>query len=122
MVLDLVDTVWSTMEDGEFYSPEDLANSLKQPTETVTRVLEFLKKYKFADQVTRREMIYRKTAATVGPGDTLRVLQTLLGDTNASDAGQAVSVSKINRRPEGVLDVRLGNRIIQSKDSNQFKP
>jgi hypothetical protein len=86
MVLDVVDAIWSAMEDDEFYSPSDLANSLEQPIETVTRVLEFLKKYEFADQVTRREMLFRKTSAAVGPGDALRVLQTLLEDTHVSDA------------------------------------
>jgi lipopolysaccharide biosynthesis regulator YciM len=118
MALDLVDLIWSAMRDGEFYSPNDLANSLEQPVDSVTRVLEFMKKYKFADQVTRREMLFRKTAATVGPGDALRVLQTLLRDTHASDAGQVVSVSKINRHPKHFLDVRLGNRISRPKDAN----
>jgi len=118
MVLDMVDMVWSAMGDDDFYSPSDLANTLGQPIETVTRVLEFLKKYKFADQVTRREMLFRKTAAAVGPGDALRVLQTLLEDARVSDAGQVASVSKINRHPKHLLDVRLGNRIIRSKDAN----
>jgi DNA-binding IclR family transcriptional regulator len=108
MVLDVVDTIWSAMHDNELYSPSDLANSLEQPIETVTRVLEFLKKYKFADQVTRREMLFRKTAAAVGPGDALRVLQTLLEDVRVSDEGQVVSVSKINGNPKRLLDVRLG--------------
>jgi len=118
MVLDVVDTIWSAMQDNELYSPGDLANSLEQPIETVTRVLEFLKKYKFADQVTRREMLFRKTAAAVSPGDALRGLQTLLKDSSVSDAGQVASVSKINGHPKHVLDVRLGNRIIRSKDAN----
>jgi len=118
MVLDVVDTIWSAMHDNELYSPSDLANSLEQPIEMVTRVLEFLKKYKFADQVTRREMLFRKTAAAVGPGDALRVLQTLLEDARVGDAGQVVSVSEINRHPKHLLDVRLGNRIVRSKDAN----
>jgi hypothetical protein len=118
MAFDLVDLIWSAMRDNELYSPSDLANSLEQPIETVTRVLEFLKKYKFADQVTRREMLFRKTAAAVGPGDALRVLQTLLEDARVSDAGQVVSVSKINRQQKHFLDVRLGNRISRPKDAN----
>jgi len=122
MVLDMVDAVWSAMQDNELYSPSDLASILEQPIETVTRVLEFLKKYKFADQITRREMLFRKTAATVGPGDALRVLQTLLGDTHASDAGQVASASKINRQQKHLLDVRLGNRISRPKDSNWPSP
>jgi lipopolysaccharide biosynthesis regulator YciM len=115
MVLDVVDTIWSAMHDNELYSPSDLANSLEQPIETVTRVLEFLKKYKFADQITRREMLFRKTAATVGPGDALRVLQTLLEDTHASDAGQVASVSKIKRQPKLLFDVRLGTGSVDPK-------
>jgi lipopolysaccharide biosynthesis regulator YciM len=118
MALELVDTIWSAMHDNELYSPSDLANSLEQPIETVTRVLEFLKKYKFADQVTKREMLFRKVTGTLDPGDALRVLQTLLEDTHASDAGQVASVSKINRHPKLFLDVRLGNRISRPKDAN----
>jgi hypothetical protein len=80
MALDIVDLVWSAMRDDEFYSPNDLANSLKQPVQSVTRVLEFLKKYKFAEQILRREMIFRKVANTPSPGDALRVLQMMIGD------------------------------------------
>jgi len=115
MVLDIVDAVWSAMQHNELYSPSDLANSLEQPVETVTRVLEFLKKYKFADQITMHEMLFRKTAATVGPGDALRILQTLVEDTRASDAGQLASVSKTSRQPEHLPDVKLGNRMSPPK-------
>ena len=80
MAFDVIDLIWSEMRDGEFYSPNDLANSLEQPVESVTRVLEFLKKYKFAEQVTRHEMIFRKTANSPSPGDAVRVLQTVLSD------------------------------------------
>ena len=118
MAFDVVDLIWSAMHDNELYSPSDLANSLEQPIETVTRVLEFLDKYKFADQVTRHEMLFRKTAAAFGPGDALRVLQTLLEDARVSNAGQVVSVSRINRHPKHFLDVRLGNRIVRPKDAN----
>ena len=106
MVLDVVDTIWSAMQDNELYSPSDLANSLEQPIETVTRVLEFLKKYKFAEQVTRREMLFRKVAGTPGPGCALRVLQTLLEEAHVRDAGQVASVSRINRHPTHLFDVR----------------
>jgi len=80
MAFDVVDLIWSAMRDGEFYSPNDLANSLEQPVESVTRVLEFLKKYKFAEQITRREMIFRKVGNNPSPSDALRVLQTVLGE------------------------------------------
>ena len=80
MAFDVVDLIWSEMRDGEFYSPNDLANTLEQPVESVTRVLEFLKKYKFAEQIMRHEMIFRKVANTPSPGDALRVLQMMIGD------------------------------------------
>jgi hypothetical protein len=80
MELDVVDRVWLAMRESEFYSPADLANSLEQPVESVTRVLEFLKKYEFAEQVTNREMIFRKLVSDPSPGDLLDALRTLLGN------------------------------------------
>lgn len=82
------------MGDDEFYSPSDLANSLGQPTHAVTRVLEFLTKYGFAERVTRREMIFRKLANAFGPGDALRVLQILLEDIDVDDATRVANVPK----------------------------
>lgn len=98
MAFDMIDMVWSAMENDELYSPNDLANNLGQPVETVTRVLEFLKKYKFAEQITRREMIFRKVASDPRPGDALRVLQTVLGKVRVDDAGRIASVSNTSRR------------------------
>jgi hypothetical protein len=89
MALDVVDLVWSAMRDDEFYSPNDLANSLEQPVQSVTRVLEFLKKYKFAEQISRREMIFRKVANSINPGDALRVLQMMIGDLRVERTEQA---------------------------------
>jgi hypothetical protein len=97
MALDVVDLIWSAMRDDEFYSPNDLANSLEQPVETVTRVLEFLKKYKFAEQVTKREMIFRKTANNPSPSDALRVLQTVLSDVRV-DRTERANVSEACKR------------------------
>jgi hypothetical protein len=89
MALDVVDLIWSSMRNDEFYSPSDLANSLKQPVQSVTRVLEFLNKYKFAEQISRREMIFRKVANSVSPGDALRVLQTMIDDVRVEQTEQA---------------------------------
>jgi hypothetical protein len=89
MALDLVDLIWSAMRDNEFYSPNDLANILGQPFESVARVLDFLKKYKFAEQVTRREMIFRKVANSPRPGDALRLLQMVLSDVRVERAERA---------------------------------
>jgi hypothetical protein len=97
MTFDVVDLVWSAMRDGEFYSPNDLANSLEQQVESVTRVLEFLKKYKFAEQVSRREMIFRKKANNPSPGDALRVLQTMLGDVRVERTERANVVEPYKR-------------------------
>jgi hypothetical protein len=80
MALDVVDLIWPAMRGDEFYSPNDLANSLKQPVQSVTRVLQFLNKYKFAEQISRREMIFRKVANNPNPGDALRVLQMMIGN------------------------------------------
>jgi hypothetical protein len=97
MRLDLVDAIWSAMRDGEFYSPNDLANSLEQPVESVTRVLEFLKRYKFAEQVTRREMIFRKVANSLSPGEALRVLRTVLSDVRVERTERA-NISEVYKR------------------------
>jgi len=98
MAFDMIDRVWSAMEDDELYSPSDLANNLEQPVEEVTRVLEFLKKYKFAEQVTKREMIFRKLTSGPSPVDALRVLQMLLGDIRVDHRGRIANVSNTSRR------------------------
>jgi len=98
MTFDVVDVVWSAMGDDEFYSPSDLANRLGHTTDAVTRVLEFLAKYGFAERVTRREMIFRKLANTVGPGDALRVLQMLLEDVEVDETTRVANVSKTSKR------------------------
>ena len=89
MALDVVALVWSAMRDDEFYSPNDLANRLKQPVQSVTRVLEFLNKYKFAEQISRREMIFRKVANNPRPGDALKVLQMVIGDVRVDRTERA---------------------------------
>jgi hypothetical protein len=96
MALDVVDLVWSAMREDEFYSPNDLANSLEQPVQSVTRVLEFLKKYKFAEQISRREMIFRKVVNSLNPGDALRVLQIMIGDVRVERTEQA----NISQKPK----------------------
>ncbi len=60
MTLDLVDTVWSAMHESEFYTPNDLSNTLGEPTEAIVRILEFLTRYGFAQKVTKWELIFRK--------------------------------------------------------------
>jgi hypothetical protein len=98
MTLDMVDSVWSAMQKGEFYSPRDLANTLRQPSCTVIRVLEFLARYGFAEQVTRRELIFRKLENDLSPGSALMVLRMLVGDAYASNAERIANFSKAPRR------------------------
>jgi hypothetical protein len=98
MSLDMVDTIWSVMQESEFYSPNDLANILGQPTSAVVRVLEFLAKYGFAQRVTKREMIFRRLHNKLSPGDALSVLRMLLEDVDAHDTGGIANVSKTSKR------------------------
>jgi len=98
MTLDMVNTVWSAMQQNEFYSPSDLANILGQPSPAVVRVLEFLAKYGFAERVTRRELIFRRLENEPSPGDALNVLRMLLGDVDAHDVGRIANVSKAPKR------------------------
>ena len=98
MTFDLVDTVWSTMRDGELYSLNDLTNTLERSTEAVTRVLEFLTKYGFAERVTSREMIFRKLPNGVSPGDALKVLQTIVEVADVNDAEGIANLPKPSRR------------------------
>ncbi|GEM_PF-6969864 len=80
MTFEMVDMVWSTMGNDDFYSPSDLSSSLGRPAHEVARILECLTKYGFTECVTRREMIFRKIANHIGPGDALRTLQALQED------------------------------------------
>jgi len=93
MTLDLVDVVWSAMIDDELYSLADLANSSGQSTPAVARVLGFLTRYGFAERVTKRELIFRKTLNAPPPGDALRILQTLAGGADISDVRKIANVS-----------------------------
>jgi hypothetical protein len=86
MTLDLVELVWSAMQEDEFYSPIDLANILGRTVESVGRVLLFLKKYKFAEQVTNHEMIFRRIANNPCLGDALKVLQKVLSEVQVEQA------------------------------------
>jgi hypothetical protein len=98
MTLDLVDVIWSAMGDNEFYSPSDLANSSGQKIPAVARVLGFLTRYGFAERVTKHEPIFRKTLNAPPPGDALRILQTLAGDSSNGDAKRIANVSGRQRR------------------------
>jgi hypothetical protein len=98
MTFDVIDTIWSAMQGSEFYSPSDLANILGQPTYAVVRALEFLAKYGFVERLTKREPIFRRLENQLRPGDALRVLQVLLGEAEANDAGRIAKVSEAPKR------------------------
>jgi hypothetical protein len=92
----MIDTIWYTMQEDEFYSPSDLANILGQPPYVVVRVLEFLVKYGFAQRLTKRELIFTRLENKLGPGDALRALRMLLGE--ADDADRIANVSEAPKR------------------------
>jgi hypothetical protein len=98
MTHDIIDAIWSAMQANEFYSPNDLANILGQPSYTVLRVLDFLDKYGFAERLTKQEPIFRRLENQLGPSDALRVLQMVLGEADANGAGRIANVSKAPKR------------------------
>ena len=97
MSLDMVDLVWSLMRDGEFYSPDDVANIVGEPIEAIVRVLEFLVRYKFAERMTRRELIFRKIPNGPSPGDAAKILRMLRANAALNDASRVANISKAPR-------------------------
>lgn len=85
MSSNLVDSVWSLMRDEELYSPEDLANWSLQPIDVVTRVLRFLERYGFAEQVVKREPLFRKLADAPDPSGSMTILQKMIVGGNLRD-------------------------------------
>lgn len=81
----LVDLVWSCMRDDELYSPEDLANWSLQPIDVISRVLRFLERYGFAEQVVRREPLFRKLADAPNPSGALTILQKMIVGSDLRD-------------------------------------
>jgi hypothetical protein len=66
------------MRDGDLYSAEDLANSSLHPTDVVSRVLQFLTRYGFAEMVMKRQPLFRKLADVPAPADSLALLQRIV--------------------------------------------
>jgi hypothetical protein len=97
MSLDMIDLVWSLMRDGEFYSPADLANTLGQPTDTIVRILEFLARYKFAERMTKRELIFRKIPTGPSPSEAVKILRMLRANATLNHARQVANISKTRR-------------------------
>jgi hypothetical protein len=85
MNTNLIDLVWSSMKDGELYSPEDLANWSLQPTEVVARVLGFLTRYGFIEQLAKRQALFRKLADAPDPCSALKVLQRITAENDLRD-------------------------------------
>ena len=86
MSLDMVEFVWSSMRDGELYSPADLANTLEQQTDTIVRILEFLATYKFIERMTKRELIFRKIPTGPSPNEAAKILRMLRANANLNHA------------------------------------
>jgi hypothetical protein len=80
MAFDVVDAVWSAMGEDKFYSPNDLANTLEHPLQSVTRILEFLSRYDLVEQVTKNEMIFRKSASWPSPSELFWALSAVVGN------------------------------------------
>jgi len=98
MSLDMVDLVWSLMRDGDFYTPADLANTLGQPTDTIVRILEFLARYKFAERVTKCELIFRKIPTSPSPSEAVKVLRMLEANAALNHARDVANTSQTSRR------------------------
>lgn len=81
----LADLMWASMKDGDLYSPEDLANLSLQSTDAVSRVLEFLSRYGFAEQVVKRQPLFRKLADVPDPCGALEILQKVTADKDLRD-------------------------------------
>lgn len=90
----MVDLVWSSMRDGELYSPWDLANWSLQPTDAVTRVLEFLTRYGFAEQVVKRQPLFRKLEDAPDPCEALRILQRMMADESPRSVESIAKIRK----------------------------
>lgn len=74
-IQDIVDAVWELLGEGEYYSVHDVASMLNCPTETVTRVLDFLVKFKFAR---RFGELFCKIPGAPSPKEALNVLLTMV--------------------------------------------
>ena len=82
----IVDLVWSAMRNGEVYSLADLVNSSGQGLDAVVRVLGFLTRYGFAEQMTRHEMLFRRRAQVLEPSAAMSILQTVIANACAREA------------------------------------
>jgi len=82
----LIDLVWDRMPEGEFYTPDDLADTSTQSSYEVLRILEFLTRHGFVQSITKHEAICRKLENAPNPGDALRILQTMVEDAGRTAA------------------------------------
>lgn len=98
MTVEIVDVVWSAMENDEFYTPDDLANILSEPTDRIICILQFLTRYGFTKRLTKHELIYTKVADGPSPTTALKILQALVGNTNEGSVKRTESVASEFRR------------------------
>jgi hypothetical protein len=86
------------MQDGEFYSPADLGNTLEEPICTIVQVLKFLEKYKFIERITKRELIFRKIPTGPSPATAATILRMVRANAALNDANPVANVPKTYRR------------------------
>ncbi len=77
-IIALIDSIWARMACGEFYSVNDLARSLAEPPEAVSRVLGFLSSYGFLEQFTRDELVFRKLSEYQSPKFAIELLRLVV--------------------------------------------
>jgi hypothetical protein len=53
---------------------------MEYPVESVTRILEFLTRYDLAEQITKKEMIFRKSASWPSPSELFWALAAVVGN------------------------------------------
>jgi hypothetical protein len=78
------------MRHGEFYSIDDLANSLSLPAGLVAGVLDFLERYGFAERLSKREVLFQRSSNALLPSDGFRILNSLAVKESSTSIGMGV--------------------------------
>jgi hypothetical protein len=72
-----VDSLWSIIRLGEFYSPGDLASLTRQPREKVEIGLAFLTEFGFIKSLGGTDSVFWKEKEGPSPSEVVTILQTL---------------------------------------------
>lgn len=81
------DALWSTMDEGKFYSVKDLANLMGEAGSSVGEVIHFLSKYGFVKRVGSNDPVYTRTDIAISPGESIGILKQLV-KTQAAKVNQ----------------------------------